>query len=121
MQLSKRVQAATGPDKEIDRWIADLLDHSAAGAPEYAASVDACIDLVHRDQRSREAKLRYPETSAISSSDRASSTAPVPGVGVAEEEKGPGKTCQPRYPWILRVHEGQRTVLSGIVQGDRFF
>jgi hypothetical protein len=47
-KLSKRVRAATGRDRELDRSIADLLDHNAAKIPEYTGSVDACIDLVHR-------------------------------------------------------------------------
>lgn len=47
-QLSKRVRAATGRDNDLDRSIAELLDHGAAEVPAYTGSVDACIDLVHR-------------------------------------------------------------------------
>ena len=48
MKLSKRIRAATGRDRELDKSIADLLEHSAAKIPEYTGSVDACIGLVHR-------------------------------------------------------------------------
>jgi hypothetical protein len=48
MELSKRVRAARGRDRELDKSIAELLDHSAAKITEYTGSVDACIDLIHR-------------------------------------------------------------------------
>jgi hypothetical protein len=48
MKLSKRIRAATGRDRELDKSIADVLEHSPRPIPEYTGSVDACIDLVHR-------------------------------------------------------------------------
>jgi hypothetical protein len=46
--LSARVAAATGSDRELDRELARLLTGAApATAPDYTASVDRCVDLVH--------------------------------------------------------------------------
>jgi hypothetical protein len=47
-KLSKRIRAATGRDRELDKSIADPLEHSAAKMPEYNGSVAACIDWVRR-------------------------------------------------------------------------
>jgi hypothetical protein len=47
--LQQRVEAATGSDRELDRELARLLGGGASAAPpDYTASVDRCIDLVHR-------------------------------------------------------------------------
>jgi hypothetical protein len=48
MQLSRRLRAATGRDRELDESIADMFDHDPAEPRAYTGSVDACIDLVHR-------------------------------------------------------------------------
>jgi hypothetical protein len=47
--LQQRVEAATGSDRELDRELARLLGGGASAAPpDYTASVDHCVDLVHR-------------------------------------------------------------------------
>lgn len=48
--LLARVRSATGRERQLDAAIADLLRDadSMSDAPEYTASVDACIELVHR-------------------------------------------------------------------------
>ena len=51
--LQQRVEAATGSDRELDRELARLLGGGLGGGasaapPDYTASVDHCVDLVHR-------------------------------------------------------------------------
>ena len=45
-ELFRRIVAATGTDRQLDDDLARLLG-SATPAPDYTASVDRCIDLVH--------------------------------------------------------------------------
>jgi hypothetical protein len=46
--LGERVAAATGSDRELDRELARLLIGDASmPPPDYTASVERCIDLVH--------------------------------------------------------------------------
>lgn len=48
--LLAAVKAATGADRALDRAIHDALGESADAdeAPPYTASVDACLELIHR-------------------------------------------------------------------------
>jgi hypothetical protein len=46
--LQQRVEAATGSDRELDRELERLLGGGAAAAPDYTASVERCVELVHR-------------------------------------------------------------------------
>jgi hypothetical protein len=43
--LARNIAAATGSDRQLDKDIARLLDGQEA---DYTASVDRCIELVHR-------------------------------------------------------------------------
>lgn len=46
--LEVRLQAATGSDRELDDALARLLaPQRAAAPPDYTASVDRCVELVH--------------------------------------------------------------------------
>ena len=45
-ELSRRIAAATGADRQLDDDLARLLGPGAPAA-DYTASVDRCIDLVH--------------------------------------------------------------------------
>ena len=49
-RLLKRLRAATGRDKALDRAIARGLEAGGhrTPAPDYTASVDACLALLHR-------------------------------------------------------------------------
>jgi hypothetical protein len=44
--LQKRVLAATGEDRELDRLISEALDHDGASTCHYSSSVDDCIALI---------------------------------------------------------------------------
>ena len=44
--LRRRVEAATGADRELDQALAHALG-GPKPAPDYSASVDRCLDLVH--------------------------------------------------------------------------
>lgn len=48
--LGERVATATGSDRALDRELARLLAGlpPADAAPDYTASVDRCVDLVHQ-------------------------------------------------------------------------
>lgn len=48
--LLARIESATGPDREIDAYLADWLDQQYIGAdaPCYTASIDAGIALCER-------------------------------------------------------------------------
>lgn len=47
--LADRLAAATGSDPGLDKALEQvLLAGDGASAPDYTASVDRCIDLVHR-------------------------------------------------------------------------
>ncbi len=45
-RLRRRIAGATGADRELDRELAALVD-PVEPVPDYTASVDRCIDLVH--------------------------------------------------------------------------
>lgn len=44
--IARRLDAATGADRELDRALAEQLGEEI-GAADYTASVDRCIELVH--------------------------------------------------------------------------
>jgi hypothetical protein len=44
--LKKRVLAATGEDRELDRLIGETLDPDGASTCRYSSSVDDCIALI---------------------------------------------------------------------------
>ena len=48
LALGQRMAAATGSDRQLDQELARvLLGNGLASPPDYTASVDRCIDLVH--------------------------------------------------------------------------
>lgn len=50
-QLSERVRAATGSDRQLDSEIARCLENPSRNRgdpPRYTASVDLCIELIER-------------------------------------------------------------------------
>lgn len=46
--LERRVAAATGEDRELDRLIAETVDGGNSSPPGYSSSVDECIALIAR-------------------------------------------------------------------------
>ena len=47
-KLVAAIERATGSDRQIDRALAELAGQDTADPPDYTASVDRCIDLLHQ-------------------------------------------------------------------------
>lgn len=47
-ELMRLLVQATGSDRQIDRRLAALTGDDGASPPDYTASVDRCIELLHR-------------------------------------------------------------------------
>lgn len=46
--LARRIEQATGSDRTIDGGLAALVGGDPTTPPDYTASVDRCIDLLHQ-------------------------------------------------------------------------
>ena len=46
-ELSRRLEAATGSDRQLDADLARLLGQDGQAAADYTSSVDRCLELVH--------------------------------------------------------------------------